>query len=111
MSFTSFPAFTSFPDLEPGPSSHALKPPEDKEERKRHKKSRAEGGKEDDGERKKRKRKHDKHKEREDGERHVTWKKEFIIPAERGLSMSICVFSVERRTHEHRRGLKLIWAF
>ncbi|TBU34597.1 NRDE-2, necessary for RNA interference-domain-containing protein [Dichomitus squalens] len=69
MSFPSFPSFASFPDLDPGPSSRASVPRDDKEEGKKHKKSRREGDGEDDAERKKRKHKQDKRREREDGER------------------------------------------
>ena len=51
------------------------------------------------------------HKEREDGERHVTWKSSFIIPAERGLSVSICSVSADGLMSSHASALELEWAF
>ncbi|KAI0639721.1 DUF1740-domain-containing protein [Trametes polyzona] len=66
-SFSSFPAFTTFPDLDPGPSTRTSQPAEDKDkskdkDRKRYKKSRRDDDRESDDERRKRKHKHDKHK-------------------------------------------------
>lgn len=72
-SFSSFPAFASFPDLEPGPSTRSPTPREDSKEGKggkegkRHKKSRRDEDRNGDRERKKRKHKH-KGREREDSD-------------------------------------------
>ncbi|KAI1793871.1 NRDE-2, necessary for RNA interference-domain-containing protein [Ganoderma leucocontextum] len=68
MSFSSFPAFASFPDLDPGPSTRTSTPREERKEGKEHKKSRRDEDREGDSERKKRKHKQ-KHRDREDGER------------------------------------------
>ncbi|PIL31641.1 hypothetical protein GSI_06343 [Ganoderma sinense ZZ0214-1] len=67
-SFSSFPAFASFPDLDPGPSSSTPREETKVGKDKGHKKStRGEDG-EDDNERKKKKHKY-KHRVREDGGR------------------------------------------
>ncbi|KAI0375320.1 DUF1740-domain-containing protein [Pilatotrama ljubarskyi] len=66
-SFSSFPSFTTFPDLDPGPSTRKSTPAEDKEKDKKHRKKNGRDDDQDsDGERTKRKHKHDKHSRRED---------------------------------------------
>ncbi|KAH9847402.1 DUF1740-domain-containing protein [Lenzites betulinus] len=65
-SFSSFPAFNTFPDLDPGPSTRTPTPAGDKDGsrgKKRHKKSKRDDvGKDSDADRKKKKHKHDKHR-------------------------------------------------
>ncbi|OSC99517.1 DUF1740-domain-containing protein [Trametes coccinea BRFM310] len=73
-SFSSFPAFSTFPDLDPGPSTRSAATfadkDEDKEkEKKHHKKSRRDQDRDSDTDRKKRKHKHRHDKHRRDDAR------------------------------------------
>lgn len=101
-SLSSFPAFASFPDLDPGPSTRTPTPREERKERREHKKSRRDEDREGDSERKKKKPK-PKHREREDGER-VRHKRRSRSPSPTRERGRYGLDDDERRKREEDRG-------
>ena len=78
-SFSSFPpSFTSFPDLDPGPSKRSSTPSEQPTDTKKREKKRID---QDDKDRKERKHKHNKHRGRTSPDRHTSRKHEVIAYA------------------------------